>query len=788
MGVPGFYRTIFKRYLKSKHKIYKMVKSFSKANVENTENSQSPIDTNIMYFYIDFNPIIYLALLYLLKTKSFSNADELEDDLIKNIISTTQEIVNDFVRPKKMLFIAIDGPAPKCKLATQRARRYKSIFEQKIKKDLKKKYSDKQGDVGLNGFEWDRANITPGTPFMEKLDMALRKCISSSGFNCPNVIFSDSSMVSEGEHKITKHLSGLNHFPDEEICVYSNDGDMAFLAMQFPEKNILTMIDSGFLPKNVQKKCETPYVYFINKAFHKIFINDLMNDTYVPKKRLRENENIEGNVTTTTSTTTTNTTNTTNIVTDKIVENSECDIDGKSMDKKSIDGAESLIKENEDVENCEESEFDKDIECPWDVNRILMDFLCVSFLGGNDFVRALPFGEIRKAGSYMMYLRAYKKAKTRNDKEYLVSITNLNNGKKKVTLNKFFLHDVLFHLARQECKKMKDYQCYVKQEINKAPSWGPFTSWDEEWLEYQHAMYCLSGHPEHEHVRNDLSLYDKYVLVPPKETQVISSFQVNTGNTNVTAVSSMLSNVFPLNGEEGTSNISSSPHNKSSGSTSSGRTNFASTSAGRTNFVSTPNTKNAGQTALQKQNYDIVNNNMNEWKAQYYKKNFGFDPTDKKNYNFEKLKLCRTYLKSLMFTMQYYLNSSPPSWRWNYQYHVAPWPSDLLIATRNSDFELLDNFSMGQPYTSIEQLLLTVPMTSTAFPQEYRCDSIKQMLPDTQNISIDRINGDKYIYAEPKLADIDEFKLLEYARKIKLGPENKKRNQVGTSLFVFQKN
>ena len=739
MGVPGFYRTIFKRYLKSKHKIYKMVKSFANQVNEEKKNENSD-ETNIMYFYIDFNPIIYLALLYLLKSRIFTNADELEEALIDNIISTTQEIVNDYVRPKKLLFIAIDGPAPKCKLATQRARRYKSIFEQKIKKDLKKKYADKQGTdqtPGLVGFDWDRANITPGTSFMEKLDLALRKCISSGGFNCPNVIFSDSSMVSEGEHKITKHLSNLNHFPDEEICVYSNDGDMAFLAMQFPEKNIITMIDSGFLPKNIQKKCETPYVYFINKAFHKIFINDLMNDSYVPqKKRLRETNVNEV------------------LVTSQCVVSNVVDVDDADntndvypeintqtqVDKQTENG--------EDVDVVEESEFDKDADCPWDVNRILLDFLCVSFLGGNDFVRPLPFGEIRKSGSYMMYLRAYKKAKTRNDKEYLVSVSTSVNGKKKVTLNKFFLHDVLFHIARQECRKMKDYQSYIKQEINKSPSWGPFNSWDEEWSEYQHAMYCLSGHPEHEYVRNDLSAYDKYVLVPPKETQIITSIP---GNVNVNIIASQT-----------TPNTNTTTSNTST----------------------TPNTN----TTTQKQNYDIVNNNMNDWKAHYYMKNFGFDSKDKKNYNFDKLKLCRTYIKSLMFTMQYYLNSSPPSWRWNYQYHVAPWPSDLLIAIRNSDFEVLDNFTLGQPYTSLEQLLLTVPMTSTAFPQEYRNDTIKNMLPDTQNISIDRINGDKYIYAEPILTNIDEFKLLDFARKIKLNPDNKKRNQVGTSLFVVQKN
>jgi 5'-3' exonuclease len=720
MGVPGFYRTIFKRYLKSKHKIYKMVKSHNRDNSDNANQTESVIsidNTNVMYFYIDFNPIIYLSLIYVTKSRTFNSVDELEEALIENIIATTQEIVNDFVRPKKLLFIAIDGPAPKCKLVTQRARRYKSIYEQTIKANLRKKYGQ-QTNASL---DWDRANITPGTAFMEKLDSALRACISSRGFNCPNIIFSDSTMVSEGEHKITKHLSGLTHSVDEEICVYSNDGDMAFLAMQFPEKNIVTMIDSGFLPKNVQKKCETPYVYFVNKAFHKVFINDLMSDHQGPVKRSREvfvNENLQ--------------------------------VEGSDKSNNTTENNNVEI-ETEDENN----EFDNDIVCPWDVNRILMDFLCVSFLGGNDFVRALPFSEIRKSGSYMMYLKAYKKAKTRNDKSYLVTIKTLQNNKKKVILNPSFLYDVLFNISRQECRKMKDYQTYIKQELNKAPSWGPFTNWEEEWLEYQHSMYCISGHPEHEFVREELSSYDKYVLVPQKEIIPIistSNTVTNTVTNNPEAVSSQ--NLSPLILSDG---------------------NTAPSIILEANSI--------GQTTT-KQNYDIVNNSMNEWKAQYYKKNFGFDSNDKKNYNFDKLKLCRTYIKSLMFTLQYYINSSPPSWRWNYQHHVAPWPSDLLIAIRNSDFEVLDNFSISYPYTPLEQLLLTVPITSKAFPQEYKCNTIKQMLPNTDNISIDRINGDKYIYAEPILSDIDEYKLLDYSRKIKLNPENKKRNQVGTNFYI----
>ena len=113
MGVPGFYRTIFRRYINDE--IYKFV-------------SENPL---IDYFYLDFNPIIYISLAVLQRTgeiKKYRN-EKLEDRLIECVIESACFIVNELVKPKKMTYIAIDGPAPKCKVVTQRARRYKGIIE-----------------------------------------------------------------------------------------------------------------------------------------------------------------------------------------------------------------------------------------------------------------------------------------------------------------------------------------------------------------------------------------------------------------------------------------------------------------------------------------------------------------------------------------------------------------------------------------------------------------------------------------------------------------------------------
>ena len=79
-------------------------------------------------------------------------------------------------------YIAIDGPAPRAKMEQQRHRRLKSAKEKKI---------------------WDTNAITPGTPFMNTLNLFLKeKCKSLT----IKYIISDSNEPGEGEHKIMSYM------------------------------------------------------------------------------------------------------------------------------------------------------------------------------------------------------------------------------------------------------------------------------------------------------------------------------------------------------------------------------------------------------------------------------------------------------------------------------------------------------------------------------------------------------------------------------------------------------
>ena len=87
-------------------------------------------------------------------------------------------------RPRKLLFMAIDGVAPRAKLNQQRARRFKSAKEMEEKKSKEMNiYESKcyraagKPDEELPKMPtfWDHNVITPGTPFMHKEKEMLSK-------------------------------------------------------------------------------------------------------------------------------------------------------------------------------------------------------------------------------------------------------------------------------------------------------------------------------------------------------------------------------------------------------------------------------------------------------------------------------------------------------------------------------------------------------------------------------------------------------------------------------------
>ena len=108
MGVPSLFISLIRKYPKI---------IFHDPNLE--------IDN----LYIDFNCGIHPACYRILdKNKNWVDENRLEDKMLAEIISYLDKIIK-FVNPKKLIYIAIDGPAPVGKIKQQRQRRYKAALE-----------------------------------------------------------------------------------------------------------------------------------------------------------------------------------------------------------------------------------------------------------------------------------------------------------------------------------------------------------------------------------------------------------------------------------------------------------------------------------------------------------------------------------------------------------------------------------------------------------------------------------------------------------------------------------
>jgi 5'-3' exonuclease len=164
--------------------------------------------------------------------------------------------------------------------------------------------------------------------------------------------------------------------------------------------------------------------------------------------------------------------------------------------------------------------------------------------------------------------------------------------------------------------------------------------------------------------------------------------------------------------------------------------------------------------------FKIINYNQprNVWNQEYYSYFFGLDPNNVKEFkNYKKL-ICKTYLESLSYCIQYYLIGLP-SWKWYYPFKVAPMPSDILYFMNEMPKNLDFTFELGKPYTPIEQLALMLPpQTISILPRPLRTLINTVNSPLTPYYPIDfkleKVFGEKFTYAKPLLPVYnDEFVL-----------------------------
>jgi len=176
-----------------------------------------------------------------------------ENEMFCAILEKINECI-EITGVKDIIYIAIDGPAPRTKMEQQRQRRLKSSQENKI---------------------WDTNQITPGTPFMKRLNKFLEKEIKNFTVT---TIFSDSNEPGEGEHKIMDFLD-TNIDNDKVSVVYGLDADLIMLSMIRKHNIYLLRERTEYNIEGLQDN----YIYLnvqLLKEYRIEFIKDVDPDTH----------------------------------------------------------------------------------------------------------------------------------------------------------------------------------------------------------------------------------------------------------------------------------------------------------------------------------------------------------------------------------------------------------------------------------------------------------------------------------------------------------------------------
>lgn len=565
MGVPRLAKIILSKY--------------------DNSHCKTNVITDVNNFYVDFNPLIYEAYKRLLdENKQYKSILDVEAKIIKYTLEKLHHMVCDIVKPNEILYIAIDGPAPRAKMIQQRHRRYRKIYESKLK------HQYNMNEV-KNNIEWDTSNITPGTIFMEKLNNALRQAINDGYFNYIDgftVILNDSNIPGEGEHKFLPHLKKNNN---KINVIFSNDGDLLIIGNRFGG-NIYILTTPNQTSEVVQQIYQDDeFIYIRLPEFAMGFVDDINLNKY-------------------------------------------------------------------------------------EQQRVMADYMVMSFFGGNDFIKPFPFTMMKETGIFELFLKIYSTIL----KKLQCHLVDFNND---VKINTAFFKEFIFQLAEIEEEKMlvKQRKYNNSTPFSHSNNYSSNNEKEAFWSNLMNNYFWKEDHP----------LYFEHSL-----------------------------------------------------------------------------------------KFQIIDYGKCDWQMRYYQYFFG---TSNEN---DILMICLQWIKSIIFTTQYYF-IGVPSWRWYYPYRVAPLPSDVYNSLEKiNDINKIFKFEIGKPFTPFEQLMLVLPPQNNILPNKLNAlmisDNLQSYYP--QNFELDIVAGEKFIYSEPILPEIEIQAVLDAITDISLSVDEKRRNTLKTNVFI----
>lgn len=281
MGVPQLFRYLSEKYPRIMVDCVEQLLMNHDGSEPTPPSDISPANPNNIEFdnlYLDMNGIIHPCT-----HPEDAPAPTTETEMFAAVFDYIDRIMA-IIRPRKVLYMAIDGVAPRAKINQQRSRRFRSAKEAEEKakeaEALKREWADRglklskladsaewapdipkqlaKETIDVDDVPFDSNVITPGTPFMERLAIALkefaaRRVAATPGWKNLRIIFSDASAPGEGEHKIAEYIrverATPGYDPNIRHVLYGLDADLIMLALATHEIHFTVLREEVF-PKN----------------------------------------------------------------------------------------------------------------------------------------------------------------------------------------------------------------------------------------------------------------------------------------------------------------------------------------------------------------------------------------------------------------------------------------------------------------------------------------------------------------------------------------------------------
>eukprot|EP00571_Detonula_confervacea_P016963 CAMPEP_0172302378 /NCGR_PEP_ID=MMETSP1058-20130122/4080_1 /TAXON_ID=83371 /ORGANISM="Detonula confervacea, Strain CCMP 353" /LENGTH=1436 /DNA_ID=CAMNT_0013012819 /DNA_START=85 /DNA_END=4395 /DNA_ORIENTATION=- len=712
-----------------------------------------------------------------------------EDQIFQNVCYYLDRVVTDIVQPKQVVFLAIDGVAPRAKLNQQRSRRYRSGTEKEIEMHLttlqrvqegKEEDMSKESIIEADGGAFDgyrphserggqrfsgtidavsssvstdedgvpgfHSNcITPGTPFLHNCSQHILAYIRDKLQTDPKwhdltIVFSGHDVPGEGEHKILEFIRHEKHKPNYDPntshCIFGQDGDLVMLGLAMHEPHTCLLREEVVFDQSKRKAIEK-----LAKLEHE------------KQAELGQNEyDIENNR-------------------PPLSAAVQSYIHNANFELLHI----SILREYLGLEFGTKDFYPNS---RYELEPTIDDFVFMTFFVGNDFMPHMPALDIGDEAFDLLFY-AYKKnrGKWLRDGLYRRSVADHGkNGKKFKTINhpyltdagtitsgsrlEGFLEDVgsyedpYYHNKRES---MEDENERMRNADTKAGRESLIPSQDvlDQVEQAEKEMY-------HDMLLKSAGTGDEKTSVKEGEAQAKEddSFKPVTSSTVPDAtLIKKLGGIFrgSLSPEEG------------------------------------------GVAKVDSKNDKVNENSLVDLKGRYYYDKFGFTPFDAEKHR----ALRKAYITGLVWNLEYYYKGVV-SWEWYYPYNYGPMLSDLVninsvlseVSFSDGDSEKERNGSRqvaGQPLRPFEQLLGCLPPSSSyLLPEPYRWlmtspDSpLIDVYPDSFTVDM---NGKRWPWeAVTLLPFIDSAKLIEASRSLidesVLTEEEKRLNEFGKSYVL----